>query len=239
MKIAETESKIKKALAGAGIEAGPELPEKFSRYMAGILEMNEKLNLTSITDEDEFILLNIIDSLTVSKHSCYKEAGKVIDVGTGAGLPGAILAIFSPEKDFVLLDSVRKKLDVVDGLLGELGASNYEILHERAEDAGRMDDYREKFDLSVSRAVAPLPVLAELCSPFVRPGGTMIAMKGRNASLEVKKSSRAFSILGLKDPDILDAGVSGTEHCILVSKKEDSTPGRYPRKAGLPSKKPL
>lgn len=216
-----------------------EKAEKLAVYMAGILEKNKDVNLTSITDEGKFIEEHIIDSFAALKFGPYVEAEKVIDVGTGAGIPGAVLAVMSPEKKFVLLDSLAKRLKVIEELSEEAGIGNIELVHERAEDAGRRDDLRGSFDVAVSRAVAGLPVLLELCLPLVRKGGYLLAYKGAKAEEEIENSSRALSILGGGTPHLLHAGVSGHEHVLIAIKKQQNTPSLYPRKAGTPSRKPL
>ena len=154
-----------------------EIMEKLMGYMHGIISWNEKVNLTNLTEEDEFIEKHYIDSLLLWNSESFKKADKIIDVGTGGGFPGVPLAILYPEKEFVLLDSLKKRLNIIDSLTDELGINNVITFHGRAEDAAKKKDMREAFDLCVSRAVANLTSLSELCIPFVKVGGYFVAYK--------------------------------------------------------------
>ena len=169
----------------------------------------------------------------------FDEAGTVCDVGTGAGFPGIVIAALSPEKEVTLIDSLSKRLKVIEELAGKAGISNIRLVHARAEDAGHMPELRERFDLATARAVAAMPVLAELCVPLVRTGGEFIAFKTGSSRDEIKESQRAANILGVGSIDTQDAGVPGTDHIFAVMKKVRKTPGKYPRKAGEPARKPL
>ena len=219
------------------------LLEKYDRYRQGILAWNEKVNLTAVTDPDEFEEKHYLDSLSVVGLPEYREAKTVIDVGTGGGFPGIPLALFSPEKEFLLMDSLRKRLDIIDELAAEIGISNVQTEHGRAEDLARMPEYRDQFDLCVSRAVASLPVLVELCLPFVRLGGHLIAYKGPAADQEVEEAVGAIEklmgkFLGERS-GLIPSGEDSSEHRLLVIRKEAPTPDTYPRRAGIPSKRPL
>ena len=217
-----------------------EVMEKLMGYMHGIISWNEKVNLTNLTEEDEFIEKHYIDSLLLWNSESFKKADKIIDVGTGGGFPGVPLAILYPEKEFVLLDSLKKRLNIIDSLTHELGINNVTTFHGRAEDAAKQKDMREAFDLCVSRAVANLTSLSELCIPFVKIGGYFVAYKGPGAYDEAKEAENAINILGGKLEFItVPEGQKESEHTLITILKTANTPEKYPRKAGDPLKKPL
>ena len=182
--IAITESLIEKH--------GEEKTSKMLSYLDLVLERNEHINLTAVRDRDEAVIKHVADSLAVTDLPEYKEAKTVIDVGTGAGFPGALLAIASPEKEFVLLDSTLKRLRVIDEFADALGVSNIRTVHARAEEISKKPGYSEAFDLCVSRAVADLEKLSGWCLPFVRKGGAFIAYKGENYSAEIDGAKKAI-----------------------------------------------
>ena len=169
------------------------------------------------------------------------DADKILDMGTGAGFPGVPLAILSPEKEFVLVDSLKKRLKIIDELCCRIGIKNVTTLHARAEDLARRDEHREKYDLCLSRAVANLSTLSEYCLPFVRQGGFMIAYKGAEAETEVKNAENAVKQLGGKFRRTVPSAFSGEaeEHKLVIIEKTGKTPSKYPRKAGTPAKEPL
>ena len=169
----------------------------------------------------------------------FDEAESVCDVGTGAGFPGIVIAALSPDKTVTMIDSLAKRLKVIDELAEKAGIGNIRLIHARAEDAGHMAEIRESFDLVTARAVAALPVLAELCVPLVRKGGMFIAFKTGSSEDEVKESQHAADILGVGEIDIQDAGVPGTDHVFVLMKKTGKSPEKYPRKAGDPRRNPL
>lgn len=210
---------------------------KIKKYMDGILSWNEKINLTAITDPEEFYVKHIIDSLSITNLEEYKEANRVIDIGTGGGFPGAILAINNPEKDFVLLDSLKKRLNVIDELLKEVDVTNAKTLHSRVEDAGMNREYRETFDLAITRAVSSMPVLLEYALPLIKVNGYFIAYKGE----EEEEFSNALNILGGRLVRIENAKMEkyGISHRFIIIQKIKETPKKYPRKAGTPLKNPL
>ena len=209
----------------------------FKKYMDGILSWNEKINLTAITDPEEFYIKHIIDSLSITDLEEYKRAKKVIDIGTGGGFPGAILAINNPEKEFVLLDSLKKRLNVIDELLKEVEIGNAKTLHSRVEDAGMSKEYRGTFDLALTRAVSSMPVLLEYALPLLKVNGFFIAYKGE----EEEDFNNALNILGGELVRIEDAKMEkyGISHRFIIIKKTKETPKKYPRKAGTPLKNPL
>ena len=211
------------------------------KYMEGILAWNEKVNLTNITDPAEFRIKHNADSLMCVDFPEFLEAETVIDVGTGGGFPGIPLAVYAPEKHFTLLDSLNKRLKIIDELAGELGIKNITLVHGRAEDAARAKEHREKYDLCVSRAVSNLATLSEYCLPFIKVGGYLLAYKGPGAEEEVKEAAKALKTLGGSLVDIRETSMEeyGLDHRILVIKKVRNTPKAYPRKAGTPLKEPL
>lgn len=162
-------------------------------YLDLVLERNEHINLTAVRDRDEAIVKHVADSLAITDLPEYKKAKTVIDVGTGAGFPGALLAIVSPEKEFVLLDSTLKRLRVIDEFADDLGLSNIRTVHARAEEISKKSGYNEAFDLCVSRAVADLGKLSGWCLPFVKKGGAFISYKGENYAAEIEGAKEALA----------------------------------------------
>ncbi len=217
------------------------IDEKLKLYMEGILEANEYVNLTAITDPAEFEVKHIIDSLACIDFEEYKAAKKIIDVGTGAGFPGIPLAVNSPEKEFVLMDSLKKRLNIIDGLAEKLEIKNVTTVHARAEELAKDKNHREAYDLSVSRAVANLATLSEYCLPFIKVGGYLLAYKGPEADDEVREAKKAIEILGGKVKEIRTVEMEkyGINHKIVIIEKVKATPGKYPRKAGTPAKEPI
>lgn len=215
--------------------------EKFDAYRAGILQWNEFVNLTAIRDPEEFTIKHFVDSVTCYGLAEYTNAEKILDLGTGAGFPGVPLAILSPDKEFILADSLNKRLKIIQELCESIGIDNVRTVHGRAEDLAHDLHHREKYDLCVSRAVANLNVLSEYCLPFVKPGGFMAAYKGADAESELEQAKKAIKVLGGVSCRIQDAyiGEEAKEHRILLIKKGGKTPSKYPRKAGSPAKDPL
>ena len=215
--------------------------KKLQLYMEGILEANEYVNLTAITDPEEFEVKHIIDSLACVDFPEYQSAKKIIDVGTGAGFPGIPLAVNSPDKEFVLMDSLQKRLKIIDDLTGKIGIANVKTVHARAEELAKDKAHREAYDLSVSRAVANLATLSEYCLPFIKVGGYLLAYKGPEADEEVVAAKKAIEILGGKVKEIRPVEMEkyGINHKIVIIEKIKETPAKYPRKAGTPQKEPI
>lgn len=230
---------LEEALEKLNIPFDESVIKSFEEYMDGILEWNEKINLTAITDKNEFISKHFIDSILGYNFEEYTNADSVIDIGTGAGFPGVPLAIVSPDKSFVLADSLNKRLKAINDLTSKIGIDNVETVHGRAEELAKNKHYRESFDICVSRAVANLAVLAEYCLPFIRTGGYLLAYKGPDAEDEVKKAEKAIKVLGGKFKRIESVNLDGYNHNIVVIEKIKNTPAKYPRKAGTPSKEPI
>lgn len=212
--------------------------EKLIDYARLLVEWNEKINLTAITDDEGIATKHFLDSLTAISTGYVK--GRVIDVGTGAGFPGLVLKIAKPEIELTLLDSLKKRLNFLGEVSTQLDVLS-ELVHARAEDGGRNPLYRGKFDTVVSRAVANLTVLSEWCIPFLKTGGYFLALKGPLADKELKDAKRAISILGGKIEEVYEAQIPFTDlnHKIIVIKKVRQTPMRFPRKPGIAAKNPI
>ena len=223
--------------------------EILEKYMEDILEWNDKVNLTAITDRDEFIQKHYVDSLLCVGSELFQNATSVIDVGTGGGFPGAPLAVCYPQKEFVLMDSLAKRLRIVDEICTNLQIRNVKTLHGRAEELARKPGIRESFDLCISRAVANMSTLSEYCLPFVKTGGGFIAYKGPSCEDEVKRAAKAMDLLGakldaiinVKEMDVFsDKDVfSDFDHNLVYVKKIGNCPRKYPRQPGTPAKEPL
>lgn len=224
-----------------GIPYNDKMLQQFQGYMDGILEWNEKVNLTAITEPADFVQKHYVDSILCAPYTPFSEAEKIIDVGTGAGFPGIPLAILFPDKEFVLMDSLNKRLKIIHELSQGLGIYNVSLCHGRAEDLGQMKRHREQYDLCVSRAVANLAVLSEYCLPFVKVGGWFAAYKSLEAEQEIEESKKAIKILGGELMENKNLSLPGYElnHSIVFIKKEKKTLAKYPRKAGTPVKEPL
>lgn len=213
--------------------------EQFNKYMELLLEWNEKINLTAITEKNQIVLKHFIDSLTISKY--IKDNSRVIDVGTGAGFPGIPLKIYNNTLNITLLDSLNKRVNFLNEVINNLHLEKIEAIHNRAEDLARNADYREKFDYATSRAVANLSTLVEYLLPFVKLNGNCICMKGPNIDEEIENSKVALKKLGGEIIDIKKFNLpeSDIERNIIIIKKIKNTDKEFPRKAGLPAKKPL
>lgn len=220
-----------------------ELPESkirnFYSYMEELIEWNKKINLTAIVKPDEVIDKHFIDSLTISQY--LKDNEKIIDVGTGAGFPGVPIKIAREDIQIDLLDSLNKRVIFLKDIINKLNLKKINAIHGRAEDEGKNINRREKYDVAVSRAVANLPVLLEYLLPFVKIGGKCICMKGMNIGEEVNNSKRALKELGGEIEEINKfnlPNIDATRNIIIIRKREH-TPKKYPRKAGTAIKTPI
>lgn len=233
--------KLERVLGELGVLYNEKTIEQFERYMNGILEWNQKVNLTSISDPESFIEKHYIDSLLCVSSKEFQNAERIIDVGTGGGFPGIPLALAAPDKEFLLMDSLNKRIKIINELCRELGITNVTALHARAEELARNKNHREKYHLCVSRAVANIATLSEYCLPFVKPGGTFLAYKGPDTEEELKAGKAAIKILGGKIVREEKAKLDHftLNHKIIFIHKINKTPSKFPRKAGTPSKEPL
>ena len=215
--------------------------EKFEKYKELLKEWNQKINITAIEDDEEIYIKHFLDSIIILDKNMEQEKKSIIDIGTGGGFPGLPLKIANNNYSVTLLDSLRKRIDFLSIVIKELELEDVYLIHGRAEDYGQNKDYREQFDICVSRAVAPLNVLSELCLPFVKVGGYFAAYKSENISEEILNSENAVIKLGGRIKDIKEISLPGSEivRKIIIIEKVNSTEKIYPRKAGKPSKNPL
>ena len=231
--------KITDLLKEIDVQINDDEINKFYKYMSLLLEWNEKINLTAITEQDEIILKHFVDCITSMKYLNEKES--VIDVGTGAGFPGIPLAIMKTQNNFTLVDSLNKRINFLNDVKEKINLKNVQTIHARAEDFGQDKKYRENFDVAVSRAVANLSTLSEYLIPLVKVGGKVICMKGSSIEEEVKDAEYAIKELGGRITSIEKFNLPGTDmgRNIIIIEKVKQTPSKYPRKAGMPAKQPL
>ena len=217
------------------------LAEKLRIYLNLLTEWNRKMDLTAVMGEEELLARHFLDSLTVMKTGLFDGAETLIDVGTGAGFPGLVIAMACPELQVTLLDSQQKRLNFLQAVIEATDTSNAVLLHARAEDGARNPDLREHFDVACARAVAPLNVLCEYLLPYVRVGGRMLCWKGPGLADEMEAGKKAAFLLGGKFGEPLAAPLNGYDwnHLLLPVEKTGKTPKMYPRKAGQPKAKPL
>ena len=222
-----------------GFKFSVEQLEKFYKYMNLLIEWNEKMNLTAITEPNDIILKHFIDSITINKY--IENSVKVVDVGTGAGFPGIPLSIIRPDLQITLVDSLNKRLMFLQEIKKELELKNIDIVHARAEEFGQNKNYRETFDIATSRAVANLSTLSEYLVPLVKIKGKCVCMKASDAEEEIKQAENAVNILGGKIVKVEKFNLPNSDigRTIIIINKEKSTNGKYPRKPGTPSKEPL
>ena len=237
----EFREEVQKAAADFGMPLNDIQTDQLALYYSLLLEWNHKMNLTAITDPHEVAVKHIVDSLSAFDGALFREGVRAIDVGTGAGFPGLVLKIYFPSMELVLLDSLQKRVKFLETVVSALGLKGVSCVHGRAEEAGRQKDYRERFELAFSRAVARLSVLAEYTLPFVRVGGSLLALKGAKYAEEMAEAETAAKILGGKAPTAKPIKLPGLDdgRAIVRIEKEKPTPKVYPRKSGTPEKKPL
>ena len=239
MELKEFSSELSKYLKEINVEADDKQLEEFYKYMNLLLEWNEKINLTAITEPNEIILKHFVDCGTILK--MLDNNSKIIDLGTGAGFPGIPLKILNKELDITLMDSLNKRIIFLDEVIKNLKLDKIKTVHSRAEDLARIKEYRERYDIVLSRAVANLPVLLEYTLPFLKKGGRCICMKGPNIDEEIKNAQKALKVLGgeIEKIDTIVLPNSDITRNIITIKKIAQTPKQYPRKAGKPSKEPI
>ena len=239
MKMEKFKREFEKYLEKMSISLNKEQYDQFYAYMVLLIEWNEKINLTAITEPQEIILKHFVDSLTIAK---YIEEGKtIIDMGTGAGFPGIPLKIYRNDVKVVLADSLNKRIKFLNEVIEKLQLKNIETIHCRAEELGKNKEYREKFDYATSRAVANLSTLSEYLLPFVKLNGSGIFMKTMEIDEELENAKKAIKILGgrIEKVDKFEIPESDLGRSIIIVKKEKQTPSKYPRKPGTPAKEPL
>ncbi len=227
--------------AEAGIPLTAEQIGQFSVYHEMLLDWNTRMNLTALTAPEDVAVKHIIDSLTAYDAALFDGARTLIDVGTGAGLPGIPLAVYAPHLTVTLLDSLNKRVRFLTEVTAAMGLQNVRCIHARAEEAARTAEHRAAYDIAVSRAVARLPVLLEYTLPFVRVGGTLLALKGRAYAEEQKEARRAAEVLGGSRITARPVHLPGLDdvRAILTVTKERQTPAAYPRGGGAPTRRPI
>jgi len=215
--------------------------KKFDKYYNLLIEWNKVMNLTGITEYDDVNEKHFLDSLSIVKAKDIHTINTVIDIGTGAGFPGIPLKIIFPHLEVVLLDSLGKRVKFLNTIIEELELDNVKAIHGRAEDFAKTEEYREKFDLSVSRAVSNLSTLSEYCLPYVKVGGLFISYKSDSIEEELIKSKLALNVLGGKLKNVISFQLPDTDigRSFVIIEKVKKTPDKYPRKAGLPEKQPI
>jgi 16S rRNA (guanine527-N7)-methyltransferase len=232
---------LQQAAVDYGIALSIQQQQQFELYYQLLIEWNKKINLTAITAPQDVAVKHIIDSLACYDVHLFAAEATVIDVGSGAGFPGIPLKIFRPDLRVTLLDSVNKRLIYLQEVVDKLKLSQVRLVHSRAEDAAQDKQFREKFSIATARAVARLTVLAELCLPFVSVGGHFLALKGKDALLEVSTAQQGIKLLGGMVSEIRSVALPGIsdERSIVVINKQQSSPIAYPRRPGSIEKNPL
>lgn len=213
--------------------------KQYEKYYELVVEWNQKINLTAITEEDEFYTKHFLDSISLAFYKDYNEVESICDVGSGAGFPSIPLKILYPNLKVTIVDSLNKRIKFLELLQEELELTNCNFIHARAEEVGQNKKYRESFEIVTARAVARLNVLAELCLPLVRKDGYFLSLKAQKAEEETAEAINAIKLLGGKLEKDIEFDVEGEERHILEIRKAKETPNKYPRKAGTPNKKPL
>ena len=230
---------LKEKAAIYGVELDEKALERFDIYARNLVEWNEKINLTAITDPEGIVIKHFVDSLTIFSAVDIPENAKIIDVGTGAGFPGIPMLIARPDLDITLMDSTNKRLNVIRDILEKIELTA-NVVHARAEEAGKDSNFRECYDFSTARAVSNLRDLSEYCLPFVKVGGAFISMKAAKAEEEIADGQKAIRVLGGKITDkktfeLFDTG----ERTIITVRKISSTPAKYPRPSAKIAKNPI
>lgn len=235
------EEQFLQALKEQGIDLTERQQSQFRTYFELLVEWNEKMNLTAITDEPSVYLKHFYDSISAAFYVDLNGEKSICDVGAGAGFPSIPLKICYPELSVTIVDSLNKRIGFLEHLAETLKLENVKFVHARAEDFGQNNEYREKFDIVTARAVARLSVLSELCVPLVKKGGLFLAMKGAAAENELVDAKKPLSVLGakIKKEHSFLLPIEESERNIFVFFKVKNTPGKYPRKPGVPNKSPI
>lgn len=232
---------FERGLSQLDITLTQEQIRQFLQYYELLVQWNQVMNLTAITEYREVIVRHFLDSLASVRVCDFGGAKKVIDIGTGAGFPGIPLKIAFPDLEVVLLDSLNKRVKFLNQVTEALGLSGVKAVHGRAEDYARQKEYRESFDVCVSRAVANLSTLSEYCLPYVKVGGSFVSYKSGKVQEEAEAAAYAVKLLGGGPARVVKFRLPDTdmERSFVIVKKEQKTPARFPRKAGMPGKEPL
>lgn len=228
-------------LGERGITLSPQQLEQFDRYHALLVEWNEKMNLTGITERDAVYEKHFFDSISLSFFINIDEVRNLADIGSGAGFPSIPLKICFPHLKVIIVDSLNKRIQFLKTLVDDLGLKDVECIHGRAEDIARLPQHRDSYDLVTARAVARLNVLNEFCLPFVQTNGHFAAMKGAQSSDEIAEAANSLKLLkgSLEAEHKFILPHEQSERSIIIVKKATATPAKFPRKAGLPLKQPL
>ncbi len=223
-----------------GVILDGEKINKLNLYGNLLLEWNEKINLTAITEPQDVLIKHFYDCILFLKNVNVPKNARLIDVGTGAGFPGLVLKIVRPDLKVTLLDSLNKRIVFLNDVISKCELQNIEAIHSRAEEGGKNVKYREQFDFATARAVASMPTLLEYCTPFVKLGGSFVSMKGPSAADEVALCQNAMRILNVNKPDIICETLPNNDpRTFVIFKKISQTPSKYPRNSGNISKQPL
>ncbi|WP_100332903.1 16S rRNA (guanine(527)-N(7))-methyltransferase RsmG [Bacillus xiapuensis] len=235
------ETQFQQGLAEKGVILTPAQLAQFELYYKLLVEWNEKMNLTAITDKEEVYLKHFYDSLSAAFYYDFSGEKKICDVGAGAGFPSIPLKIAFPSLDVTIVDSLNKRITFLNHLAEELNLEGVHFFHDRAETFGRSAAHREQYDIVMARAVARMSVLSELCLPLAKKGGVFLAMKAAHAKEELHAGKKAISVLGgrLQEAHSFTLPIEGSERTIMLIKKEQITPKKYPRKPGTPNKSPI
>jgi 16S rRNA (guanine527-N7)-methyltransferase len=219
----------------------PELELKLRELIAHLLEENQKFNLTGLKTPGEAWTKHVLDSLEALETGLFDEAKSVVDVGSGAGFPGFVLALARPQLKMTFLEATRKKCSFIEATIQKFGIEGARVINERSEDAAQGDRFREKFDVATARAIGSFSEVAELCLPLVKVGGSVVSWRGENAEREAQKSEEALDELGglLRDVRAYELPGLETRYHLVTIEKVGNTPRLYPRRAGLPKLKPL
>ncbi|WP_026691788.1 16S rRNA (guanine(527)-N(7))-methyltransferase RsmG [Alteribacter aurantiacus] len=237
MKVDEFQQELEKR----GITLDDTQRSQFERYFETLVDWNERMNLTAITEKEDVYLKHFFDSISAAFYHDFTKVETVVDIGAGAGFPSLPLKICYPHLDVTIVDSLNKRITFLHALAEELDLTSVSFYHDRAELFGKKKEHRGRYDVAMARAVARLPVLSELCLPLVKQGGTFLAMKGAGAKDELGESKKAFQLLGgeLEDANAFTLPKEESERSIIKVKKVKQTPGKYPRKPGTPNKQPI
>ena len=232
---------LERLLADRPVDLPPGFGDAVERFVALLLTVNRRTNLTRVTEPAAVARLHLLDSLSaLPVIDGLERAGRCIDLGSGGGVPGLVLALARPEEQWLLVDSVRKKADVLRDFVSVLAIGNVEVIAQRAEVLGQDRDHRESHDLVAARACATLPVLAEYALPLLAIGGALVAWKGPISADELRGGRSSAAALGGSEPRVLPSGYDQLgEHRFVVISKDRPTPGRYPRRPGEPARHPL